>query len=91
MTCHCGQPMGEDREFAVQMATYRLPQRRAVCPMGHSLITGAPEPIRTPAQQTRAVFLIRPCRGCHKPLGWARNAYTRKHADCRPNDRARKR
>ena len=35
-TCSCGQALGEDVGFLVDMAAYGLSTRRFVCPAGHS-------------------------------------------------------
>ena len=90
MTCpkpDCGQPMAPDVGFARDMLAmeYPLPQRRWVCPVGHSVTLGVSEGVAfnvlAPTQGTK--WLRTPCRHCHKVLGWVVTSWQRVHRECR--------
>jgi len=80
-TCpRCGGVGMEDRQFAVDMRAYGLPQRRLACARGHTWYLGMPEDIeRVPASphwsaSRRRHALV--CAHCETPfLGTRRQRY----------------
>ena len=96
MTClRCYSLLREDTEFTVQMVVYGYPQRRYVCPMGHSFYRGMAEAdlrVRVAPPTPAAALVDRVCSWCGDGfLGPVRQRYcSRPCVRAMDADRARK-